>query len=78
VLRAVLLEHELWRESVDKLVDALAECFASRRLDGVVAGFDEVIECRRMFGVPDYIARVAVSRVRTRHSKLETRNSASP
>jgi DNA-binding Lrp family transcriptional regulator len=26
-----------------------------------VAGFDEVIECRRMFGVPDYVIRVAVA-----------------
>ena len=26
-----------------------------------IAGLDEVIECRRMFGVPDYIVRVAVA-----------------
>ena len=26
-----------------------------------IAGFDEVIECRRMFGVPDYVIRVAVA-----------------
>ena len=24
-------------------------------------GFDEVVECRRMFGVPDYVIRVAVA-----------------
>jgi Lrp/AsnC family leucine-responsive transcriptional regulator len=26
-----------------------------------IAGLDEVVECRRMFGVPDYIVRVAVA-----------------
>jgi Lrp/AsnC family transcriptional regulator, leucine-responsive regulatory protein len=26
-----------------------------------IAGFGEVIECRRMFGVPDYVIRVAVA-----------------
>jgi len=26
-----------------------------------IAGFDEVVECQRMFGVPDYIIRVAVA-----------------
>ena len=26
-----------------------------------IAAFDEVIECRRMFGVPDYMIRVAVA-----------------
>jgi DNA-binding Lrp family transcriptional regulator len=26
-----------------------------------IAAFDEVVECRRMFGVPDYIVRVAVA-----------------
>jgi DNA-binding Lrp family transcriptional regulator len=26
-----------------------------------IAGMDAVIECRRMFGVPDYIVRVAVA-----------------
>ena len=26
-----------------------------------VAGFDEVVECHRMFGLPDYVIRVAVA-----------------
>jgi len=26
-----------------------------------VASFEEVIECRRMFGIPDYVIRVAVT-----------------
>src|SRR5699024_4144883 len=26
-----------------------------------IAAFDEVVECRRMFGLPDYIVRVAVA-----------------
>src|SRR5690242_12470607 len=26
-----------------------------------IAGLDEVVECRRMFGVPDYVIRVAVA-----------------
>ena len=26
-----------------------------------IAAFDEVIECRRMFGLPDYVVRVAVA-----------------
>jgi DNA-binding Lrp family transcriptional regulator len=26
-----------------------------------IAGFDEVIECRRMFGIPDYVVLVAVA-----------------
>jgi Lrp/AsnC family leucine-responsive transcriptional regulator len=26
-----------------------------------IAGFDEVVECRRMFGLPDYLVRVAVA-----------------
>ncbi len=26
-----------------------------------VAAFDEVVECRRMFGIPDYLIRVAVA-----------------
>lgn len=26
-----------------------------------IASFDEVVECRRMFGVPDYVIRVAVA-----------------
>jgi Lrp/AsnC family leucine-responsive transcriptional regulator len=26
-----------------------------------IAGFDEVLECRRMFGLPDYVVRVAVA-----------------
>ena len=26
-----------------------------------IAGLDEVVECRRMFGVPDYVMRVAVT-----------------
>jgi Lrp/AsnC family leucine-responsive transcriptional regulator len=34
---------------------ATVEAFEQR-----IAGFEEVIECRRMFGVPDYIVRVAV------------------
>ena len=35
---------------------ATVEAFEER-----IATFDEVIECRRMFGVPDYIIRVAVA-----------------
>jgi len=34
---------------------ATVEAFEAR-----IATFDEVIECRRMFGLPDYIVRVAV------------------
>jgi Lrp/AsnC family transcriptional regulator, leucine-responsive regulatory protein len=26
-----------------------------------IAGFEEVVECRRMFGLPDYVVRVAVA-----------------
>ncbi len=26
-----------------------------------IAALDEVVECRRMFGVPDYVVRVAVA-----------------
>ncbi len=26
-----------------------------------IAAFDEVVECRRMFGLPDYVVRVAVA-----------------
>ena len=34
-----------------------------------IAALDEVIECRRMFGLPDYVIRVAVAdRPRTRPS----------
>ena len=29
--------------------------------EAAIAAFDEVIECRRMFGVPDYVVRVAVA-----------------
>ena len=35
---------------------ATVEAFEER-----VLGFDSVIECRRMFGVPDYVIRVAVA-----------------
>jgi Lrp/AsnC family transcriptional regulator, leucine-responsive regulatory protein len=35
---------------------ATVEAFEER-----VLGFDSVIECRRMFGVPDYLLRVAVA-----------------
>ena len=31
------------------------------RFEAGIAALDEVIECRRMFGVPDYIIRVAVA-----------------
>ena len=26
-----------------------------------IAGFEEVVECRRMFGIPDYLIRVSVA-----------------
>jgi DNA-binding Lrp family transcriptional regulator len=35
---------------------ATVEAFEER-----IAQFDEVIECRRMFGIPDYLIRVAVA-----------------
>jgi DNA-binding Lrp family transcriptional regulator len=35
---------------------ATVEAFEER-----IAAFDEVVECRRMFGLPDYVVRVAVS-----------------
>ena len=35
---------------------ATVEAFESR-----IAAFDEVVECHRMFGLPDYIVRVAVA-----------------
>jgi Lrp/AsnC family leucine-responsive transcriptional regulator len=31
------------------------------RFEAAVAAFEEVVECRRMFGLPDYIVRVAVA-----------------
>jgi DNA-binding Lrp family transcriptional regulator len=31
------------------------------RFEAAVAAFEEVVECRRMFGLPDYVIRVAVS-----------------
>ena len=30
------------------------------RFEAAVAAFEEVVECRRMFGLPDYVIRVAV------------------
>jgi DNA-binding Lrp family transcriptional regulator len=35
---------------------ATVEAFEER-----IARFDEVVECRRMFGLPDYVIRVAVA-----------------
>ena len=35
---------------------ATVEAFERR-----IAGFEEVVECRRMFGLPDYVVRVAVA-----------------
>jgi DNA-binding Lrp family transcriptional regulator len=35
---------------------ATVEAFEAR-----IAAFDEVLECRRMFGIPDYVVRVAVA-----------------
>ena len=35
---------------------ATVEAFETR-----IARFDEVVECRRMFGIPDYLIRVAVA-----------------
>ena len=35
---------------------ATVEAFEER-----IAAFEEVVECRRMFGLPDYVVRVAVS-----------------
>jgi DNA-binding Lrp family transcriptional regulator len=29
--------------------------------EAAIAGFDEVVECQRMFGLPDYVIRVAVA-----------------
>ena len=37
---------------------ATVEAFEAR-----IADMDEVVECRRMFGVPDYLIRVAVADV---------------
>ena len=31
------------------------------RFEAAVAAFEEVVECRRMFGLPDYVIRVAVA-----------------
>ena len=43
-------------EPVKIEVLATVEAFEER-----IAAFEEVVECRRMFGLPDYVVRVAVS-----------------
>ncbi|MER2204289.1 MAG: Lrp/AsnC family transcriptional regulator, partial [Rhodococcus sp. (in: high G+C Gram-positive bacteria)] len=38
-----------------------------------VAAFDEVIECRRLFGIPDYFIRVAVKDLATYENFMVTK-----
>lgn len=40
---------------------ALKDRRTVEQFEAAVAGFDEVVECRRMFGLPDYVIRVAVA-----------------
>ncbi|MGH3803240.1 MAG: Lrp/AsnC family transcriptional regulator, partial [Pseudonocardiaceae bacterium] len=47
---------------------ATIEQFESR-----VAAFDEVIECRRLFGIPDYFIRVAVRDLATYENFMATK-----
>ncbi|GAA3199477.1 Lrp/AsnC family transcriptional regulator [Rhodococcus baikonurensis] len=43
-----------------------------------VAAFDEVIECRRLFGIPDYFIRVAVKDLATYENFMVTKLSGLP
>ena len=43
-----------------------------------VAVFDEVIECRRLFGIPDYFIRVAVKDLATYEKFMVTKLSGLP
>ena len=52
---------------------ATIEQFESR-----VAAFDEVIECRRLFGIPDYFIRVAVRDLATYENFMATKLSGLP
>jgi DNA-binding Lrp family transcriptional regulator len=52
---------------------ATIEDFESR-----VAAFDEVIECRRLFGIPDYFIRVAVKDLATYEQFMATKLSGLP
>ena len=47
----VLVQVELGRKDRDTVEQFEAE----------IAGFEEVVECRRMFGIPDYLIRVSVA-----------------
>ena len=40
---------------------ALKDRVTVEAFEAGIAGFDEVVECRRMFGMPDYVIRVAVA-----------------
>jgi Lrp/AsnC family transcriptional regulator, leucine-responsive regulatory protein len=40
---------------------ALKDRVTVEAFEAGIAAFDEVVECRRMFGLPDYIVRVAVA-----------------
>ena len=40
--------------------------------------FDEVIECRRLFGIPDYFIRVAVKDLATYENFMVTKLSGLP
>jgi len=43
-----------------------------------VAAFDEVVDCRRMFGLPDYVLRVATVDLRAFESFVTDRLEATP
>jgi Lrp/AsnC family transcriptional regulator, leucine-responsive regulatory protein len=43
-----------------------------------IAAFDEVVECRRMFGIPDYLIRVAVADAAAYESFYMTRLAELP
>jgi len=43
-----------------------------------VAAFDEVIECRRLFGIPDYFIRVAVKDLATYENFMVTKLGGLP
>ncbi|WP_424805433.1 Lrp/AsnC family transcriptional regulator [Rhodococcus sp. 27YEA15] len=52
---------------------ATVEDFESR-----IAAFDEVIECRRLFGIPDYFIRVAVKDLATYERFMVTKLNGLP
>jgi DNA-binding Lrp family transcriptional regulator len=46
--------------------------------EAAVAAFDEVVEARRMFGLPDYLLRVATASLETYEAFVSTRLGALP